>query len=143
MTITNAQILDRFGVTAEIEADMLAEFIPTITTLARQGDVLIVRRDKLTPATTLIPAAGVTVVRSEARQGNTHMLHALTGDCFYNPDAAPDKASMVVYGVLTVPAGSQAVLVHTGEHGAVSIDPGTYQIRGQVEGATVLRRVTD
>lgn len=88
------------------------------------------------------PAAGTVVVRAESSSANTHSLHSWDGPgCYY--DARPPVARGLVLGVLTVPPGATAYLVHTEEHGANGIGPGTYEIRRQREQADEIRMVAD
>lgn len=109
--------------------------VPTVTTAACQGDVSIFRTDKDDPATTVMPARGVIVVRSEASQ-NTHSIHP-NGEVFFDY-----RESGLLLGVLTVAEGSTALVSHQ-EHGALEITPGTYRIGRQREFAGEWRMVTD
>jgi hypothetical protein len=81
----------------------------------------------------------VRVVRGEAT-GNTHWLRR-----GFDPPgvrwAAADDA--LVLGRLTVPEGQSALLVHTDEHGANGIGPGTYALHRKRERAAVVRPVFD
>jgi hypothetical protein len=45
--------------------------------------------------------------------------------------------------VLDVPEGAVAYLIHTDEHGANGIGPGTYRLTGKREQADEIRRVAD
>ena len=131
---TNTQVLARYGI-----ADLALEFpeaeVAILTGPQRQGDVFVL------PITTKhkgVPiGAGVTVVRSEAGQSNTHSLHG-TGLW----EIARDTTGLVP-GWVTVPAGGEAFLIHTEEHAAVGIAPGTYEIRRQREFAGEWRQVAD
>lgn len=140
-TLTN--ILTRAGVTVpdELIADME---VPVLTGPQRQGDVLVIPRpplggaelDSLHPA----PAGGVAVVVGEAT-GNTHLLQP-------EPDTVvlwkPDTTGAgVALGTLHVPEGAVAWLIHTDEHGANGIGPGTYRLHGKREMADEIRRVAD
>lgn len=132
--LTNTEILTRHGYT-----DLKLEFpeleIPVLTGAQRQGDVLI------------IPAApheggrpigrAVEVVRSEAGS-NTHCLH---GDGTWVE--SPDAATALVQGWLQVPEGGEAYLIHSEEHNALGIGPGSYEIRRQREFAGEWQRVAD
>lgn len=111
--------------------------VPVVTRAACQGDVSILRVTT-PPATTPIPPAGVTVVRSETG-GNTHALHG-EGAVFYDPASARDGS--LVVGVLTVAGGATAVMSHP-EHGFLQIAPGTYRIGRQREYAGEWRMVAD
>lgn len=127
MTMTLHEAIDLTGTEVLDYLDREAA-VPTVTTAACQGDVSIFRRDNINPATTPMPKA-VTVVRSES-SSNTHVLHP-DGACFFDYN---EKSSVrdLTLGVLTVPAGSKAILAHQ-EHGMLSIEPGTYRIGRQRE----------
>lgn len=135
------QILDHAGVAALGVLDTQIE-VPVLTGGQRQGDLLILPRPNKTAATTSIPQAGVTVVRGETSSGNTHSLHSLDGVASYYDVRDPGPAGLVL-GVLTVPDGATAYLVHTEEHGANAFGPGTYEIRRQREFAGEWRQVAD
>ena len=112
--------------------------IPVVTGVQRQGDVLVLpsqppsclpgfgRRQGL--------RAGVVVVGSES-SGHTHTLY---GDGTVrrladptSPAALPRPDATVAW--LRVPAGGEAFLMHSDEHCALGIGPGTYQLRRQLE----------
>lgn len=112
--------------------------IPSVSRIGRQGDVLIVRRDKTTAATTAVPTAGYPAVRGESG-GNTHLLLA-DGAVFY--DARTPSPSSLDLGVLTITPGATGYLAHP-EHGYLAITPGTYVLRRQREQADELRLVAD
>lgn len=138
---TITEVLDRVGVTAP--DDILADIdVPVLTGPQRQGDVGIFPCRATHPATgtmTGIPPAGVTVVRGEA---NTHMLLPEAGDTVrWWP--APESEGSVLLGVLEVPDGATAWLVHTDEHGVNGIGPGVYVLNGKREQADEIRRVAD
>jgi len=109
----------------------------------RQGDVLIVPRGPLSAAerrdAVIVPAAGIAVVRGEAT-GNTHLLHP-AGRCWWRP--IESQAGSVLLGVLHVEDDAECFLIHTDEHGANGIAPGSYEIRGKREMAEEVRRVAD
>ncbi|MEU3283007.1 hypothetical protein ABZ698_39395, partial [Streptomyces antibioticus] len=109
------------------------------TRAACLGDVSILRVTT-PPATTPLPQAGHPVVRGEAG-GNTHSLHAASdaGVCFTPADGRGDD---LVLGMLTVPDGAEAYLLHP-EHGGMAIAPGTYRIGRQREWAGTWRLVAD
>ena len=102
----------------------------------RQGDVMVL------PVTTTRDGeplgSGVTVVRAETNQANTHSLHG-AGTWAPNPNAG----SELLQGWLTVPEGGEVFLIHTEEHSALGIGAGTYEIRRQREYAGEWRRVAD
>ncbi len=124
---TNTEVFDWLARDADV---------PTVTTAACQGDVSILRQAGIKPATTAIPTTGIAIVRGE-NGGNTHSLH---GDGYFN--AAPARDGSLELGTLTVPAGSEAHLLHP-EHGALTILPGTYRIGRQREYAGEWRQVAD
>lgn len=120
-------ILGRAGVEALAVLDAQID-VPALAGVPQaQGDLLVLPSAAPRRATTPIPRAGVLVVRSESG-GNTHSLHSWDGPgCFFDP------ADGLVVGLLTVPDGATAYLVHTEEHGANAFGPGTYTIRRQRE----------
>lgn len=130
-------VLDRSGVDTlgvldrEVDVPILSGPQPQ-----RQGDVTVLCRPVLSPATTPIPQDGVVVVRGM----NTHSLHSWDGRCFYDPAPAGDG---LVLGTLTVPTGGSAYLIHSEEHGANAMGPGTYELHGKREWAGEWRRVAD
>lgn len=115
--------------------------VPVLTGAQRQGDVIVLPRPQHQPARGPIPAAGVQVVRAEAST-NTHTLHSWDGICYFEPDPTGGDTGLTL-GTLTVPDGCSAYLVHTEEHGANGIGPGTYELRRQREFAGEWRRVAD
>jgi hypothetical protein len=131
---TNSQILIAHGY-----SDLAVEYpeleIPVLSGAQRQGDVLIVPTHLREGGKPL--GKGVEVVRSEAGS-NTHCLH---GDGTWLP--APDAATALVQGYLSVPEGGEAYLIHSEEHGAMGIGPGSYEVRRQQEWAGEWRRVAD
>lgn len=139
---TLTTILNRAGVTTP-DPDLADLEIPILTGPQRQGDVLITPRPPLGHAehTTMtpIPAHGTPVVIGEAT-GNTHLLQP---DPNTNALWTPSTNTGLTLGVLHVPAGGTAWLIHTDEHGANGIGPGTYTLRGKREQADEIRRVAD
>lgn len=133
---TLESVLNRAGVSPGGVLDAQID-VPILCGPQRQGDVAWRPAPGAKAAATPIPAGGVQVVRSDASP-NTHTLHNWDGPCFF--DFRPNES---VLGVLTVPEGSSAFLVHTEEHGANGIGPGTYEVTGQIEFAGVWRRVAD
>lgn len=131
MSTTLAEVLNQAGVSDLGVLDSSVD-VPVLTGLQAQGDLIIVPTNE-SPATTPVGPGGVEVVRSEANS-NTHSLHSWDGDpVLWDSDR----------NVLTVPEGSSAYLVHTEEHGANGIGPGTYSIRRQREQADEIRLVAD
>ncbi len=118
--------------------------VPLLTTPQRQGDVGIFPRANLSAAerksAVVVPPEGIAVVRGEAT-GNTHMLDAVVGDVLWI--AHPQTGSEVRLGAVCVPEGGEAYLVHTDEHGANGLAPGTYWLHGKREQAEIARRVAD
>jgi hypothetical protein len=82
-----------------------------------------------------IPDEGIAVVRGEAT-GNTHLLHG--AGCRWLA-----KIGGVMLGALVVPEGTEALLIHTDEHGANAMGPGTYVMKGKREQQDEIRRVAD
>lgn len=109
--------------------------VPQVDRCAAQGDVLVLR--VTTPAATTPMPRTVVVVASEAST-NTHTLHP-AGPCYWDTRTSSDD---LVQGLLTVPAGSTALLSHQ-EHGNLEILPGTYELRRQREFAGEWRMVAD
>lgn len=138
MTITTLdEAITRFDVDVLDHLDR-AVSIPIITSIGRQGDVLILGKPRGSKATTPIPAAGFPAVRGESG-GNTHLLLA-DGPAFY--DALAPSATKLDIGTLTIPEGTSAYLAHP-EHGYLGIAPGNYVLRRQREQADELRLVAD
>lgn len=142
MTLTDA--LARHNVT--VADDLLASIeVPILTGPQRQGDVLIVPRAKAgvaeLEAMDPVPAAGVKVVVGEAT-GNTHILDAVDGVVLWRRNPATSTTDLTL-GVVHVPEGAVAHLVHTDEHGVNAFGPGTYRLVGKREQAQELRRVAD
>lgn len=144
MTLTLSQVLARHDI--QVADEMLADIeVPVLTGLQRQGDVLIVPRPACGAVEhaglTVIPGCGVPVVRGEAT-GNTHLLDAVTGLCGWSAHRSSDEADLIL-GILFVPDGGVAALIHTDEHGCNMIGAGTYVLSGKREQADVIRRVAD
>lgn len=134
-TLTDA--IDRFDIDVLDHLDRQAT-IPTVNTMGRQGDVLIIARRNIKAATTALPRDGFPAVRGESG-GNTHLLLA-DGDAWYDPRQA--SATNLDLGVLTIAQGATGYLAHP-EHGYLAIEPGTYVLRRQREQADELRMVAD
>lgn len=133
---TNTTVLDRFGVSA-LALEFPEAEVPILTGGQRQGDVLLL------PVTTKHAGEpigkGVTVVAAETNSANTHSLH---GDGTWEPNARRSVTDLVE-GWLTVPEGGEAFLIHTEEHGALGVGPGTYEVRRQREFAGEWAYVAD
>ena len=144
MTMTLTAALARHDIT--VADDMLADIeVPVLTGPQRQGDVGIFPRSPLGRAELagFVPIGrdGIAVVRGEAG-GNTHLLDAVQGVVLWkaNPSAG---ATDLTLGILHVEDGAIAHLLHTDEHGANGIGPGTYRVTGKREQADEIRRVAD
>lgn len=142
-TLTLGEALARHNIT--VADELLADIeVPVLTGPQRQGDILILPRppignaelDSMTP----VGREGVAVVRGEAT-GNTHLLDAVEGTVLWRPHNR--TGGDVLLGVLHVGQGSIANLLHTDEHGANAIGPGTYVLHGKREQAAEIRRVAD
>lgn len=114
--------------------------VPVLGGPQRQGDVLILPRAALTAAertqAQAVPARGVPVVRGEAT-GNTHLLHA-EGTVLWS-----ERSKGLLLGVVEVGEGATAFLIHTDEHGANAMAPGTYELHGKREQRDEIARVAD
>lgn len=135
MTYGDALALAGVPVPAHLEAS--AE-VPVLTGVQFQGDLAVVpvplayaagATVPVWPAGEVLPPEGVQVVHGEAT-GNTHWLHPGFGAAGVRWHRA---ALGLVTGVVTVPDGETAFLVHTDEHGANGIGPGAYEIRRKRE----------
>lgn len=146
MPTTYAQALAKIG--TELPAHLVAEAeIPVRTGPQAQGDLLIVPINSAEKANWVgtpkaVPDAGVQVVSGEAT-GNTHWLHR----GFDSPGVkwlrTEDDPNNLRIGIVIVPEGQTAELIHTDEHGANAIGPGCYAIHGKREQAAMIRRVLD
>lgn len=135
---TNTSVLSAHGV-SDVNIEHPEAEIRILSENQRQGDVFLL---KVTTkhAGEPIPSKGITVVRAETNSANTHSLH---GDGLWEPNARATDPSELVQGWLTVPAGGEAFLIHTEEHSALGIGPGTYEVRRQREFAGEWQRVAD
>jgi hypothetical protein len=121
-----------FGVLGELDPEAA---IPYLNGLQAQGDVIIIpvkmtgqgtrRSDPGDP----VPADGVAVVPAGPGR-HEHRLFADRGPCRWARQIVVPQGLTI--GVLTVPAGSLAVLAHE-QHGYTGIAPGAYVIRRQRE----------
>lgn len=106
----------------------------------RQGDVGIFPREALTAgerqSAKAIPREGYDIIRSQT--GNSHFLHSDSDQVLYL-----EKNVGVLMGVLHVPEDTVVYLIHTDEHGANGIGPGTYRVHGKQEQQDELRKVAD
>lgn len=102
--------------------------VPVLTAPQAQGDLLIVpAQPPEAVCWQVLPDAGEQVVHGEAT-GNTHWLHR-GFDSSGVRWARSDGEDALVLGYVQVPPGQSALLVHTDEHGANGIGPGSYEIR--------------
>ena len=145
MTYGEALALSHISIPEHLEAEAV---VPVLTRPQAQGDLMIVplalaygegERAPTWPRGAVVPPGGVQVVHGEAT-GNTHWLHA----GFSSPGVTWHRADAgLVVGIVTVPAGQTAMLVHTDEHGANGIGEGRYEIRQKRELADEVRYVED
>lgn len=138
MPTTFAELLGAYDIT--IPDETLAELeVPVLSGPQRQGDVGIFPCEPLTAGerelAQPVPPKGVQVVVGEAT-GNTHLLH---GDVLW----LPKNTGGVLLGIVEVPEGATGYLIHTDEHGANGLAPGTYRVHGKREQADEIRRVQD
>lgn len=138
--LTYARALAKHNVTIPEHLVADAE-VPVLTGVQAQGDLLI-RPICMQHAGQPVPDTGVQVIHGEAT-GNTHWLDRGPDSPGVTWGAPLPGADDVVLGVVTVPAGQSAYLVHTDEHGANGIGAGTYEIRRQREQADEIRYVAD
>lgn len=144
MATTFAQALNKIGVT--IPGHLVADAeVPVLTGVQAQGDLIIVPAglddfDAGRVRLEVVPEKGVQVVTGEAT-GNTHWLHR----GFDSPEVLWGRVSdhELVLGVVSVPEGQSAELIHTDEHGCNAMGPGLYVVRGKRELADEIRRVAD
>lgn len=141
MTATFRDVLTRHNIT--VPDQTIAEItVPVLSGPQRQGDIGIFPREPLTVAersqAVTVPPEGIAVVRGEAT-GNTHMLSA-DGVVLWLPKETSDR---LLLGIVEVSEGATGYLIHTDEHGANGLAPGTYRIHGKREQADEIRRVAD
>lgn len=132
MTYQEALSLADISIPDHLEAE--AE-VPVLTVVQRQGDLLIVpaimpkyREDEGRIIRNLqkVGPDGVQVVYGEAT-GNTHWLHNnFDSQVHWLP---AERRQAPIRGWVIVPDGQSALLIHTDEHGANAMGPGTYEIR--------------
>lgn len=128
--------LQDFATQVEIPDHLLASAeIPVLTGTQVQGDVIMIPTRASAKPGEAVPALGVAVVRGE-NGGHTHLL--VGEGVLWAPVAGEGQA----LGVVTVPEGSTATLLHP-EHGGNAMGPGSYTIRRQREQADEIRLVRD
>jgi hypothetical protein len=132
-TYTSALSLIGVAVPPHLQADA---DVPILCAPQAQGDLLIF---PVTPPPDLrweeLQGSGVQVIHGEAT-GNTHWLHPgfdSPGVCWspVDPDHRLGRAKGLTLGYVRVPDGQSALLIHTDEHGANGIGPGSYAIHGK------------
>lgn len=137
--LTYQDAAEKVGVTVPPHLEASAE-VPILTGPQAQGDLLIVPVAIPADVEMLpVPDEGVQVVFGEAT-GNSHYLHR----GFDSPGVAYARlrAGQAI-AVVHVPEGQSAQLIHTDEHGANGIGPGSYAIHEKRELRDEIRRVTD
>jgi len=128
-TFTSALALVGVDVPAHLEADA---DVPILSAPQAQGDVLIFPASPPADATwETLTGDGVPVVHGEA-SGHTHWLHPGFDSPGIRWAAAADSDELTL-GHLTVPEGQSALLIHTEEHGANGVGPGTYALHRKRE----------
>lgn len=128
-THTNTTILERFNIdTTNLEYPELD--VPILSATQRQGDVLFrLLNEPRSDHGTEVPDTGILVVAGETTGGNSHILHNLNGTSHWAPTPNED----LIQGILTIPDGAAAVLIHTDEHNTLAFGPGVYEVRRQRE----------
>jgi len=145
MTYGQALALASVPIPGHLEADAQ---VPVLDGPQAQGDLMIVPLALAYepgeavpdwPDGIPLPPRGSSVLWGEAT-GNTHWLHA----GFDSPGVRWHQVEEnLVVGVLTVPPGQSAMLIHTDEHGANGIGPGRYEIRRKREQHDEIAHVAD
>ncbi|MFN8081888.1 MAG: hypothetical protein U0Q19_20190 [Kineosporiaceae bacterium] len=155
MTFTYEQALGLIG--AVVPNHLIAEVsVPILTGVQAQGDLLVIpveggeQADVEPAAWRPVPPQGVQLIWSEAT-GNTHWLHQDQGcaGVRWAPPEPPvwadedDPDLRLAY--VSVPPGQAALLIHTEEHGANGIGPGSYVIhrKREADPASVQRLLAD
>lgn len=133
---TYTQALELHGITVPEHLDHQTQ-VPILTTLQRQGDLLIVPVDSDLPEGDIVPTAGVQLVVGEGT-GNTHWLDGLGAVSFHRIE---DDLPRV--GVITVPEGAVGYVTHTDEHGSNAMGEGRYMVVRAREQAERIRVVSD
>lgn len=155
MTYSYAQALALVGVPVPAHLQAQAA-VPVLTGVQAQGDLLVVPVGQAPDDVHWqpVPASGVALTTSAAT-GNTHWLHqgqgstgvrwapAVAAEPTEDDDAwdtwlgADEREQAEVERLrvawLEVPDGQLALLIHTDEHGANGIGPGTYVVHRKRE----------
>lgn len=103
---------------------------------ARQGDVYLVRVAAQVPNSPTTPGPNHFVLVKGEATGNTHVLKTLSGT-YSAPATTTDP---FILGMLDLKC--ESVLVHQ-EHGPIIVPQGTYEVRGQFQGANFKDRLAD
>jgi hypothetical protein len=154
MSVTTfGSALSKIGVT--VPEHLLADAeVPVMTGPQSQGDLIIIpAKDDSYDISTVelqpVPDGGIQVVVGEAT-GHTHWLHRgfeSPGITFGRVDEVDSNSVLngasLIEGVVHVPEGEVAELIHTDEHGCNAMGPGTYVIRGKREFSDAIARVAD
>lgn len=144
------ELAKRFGY-VDLGAAFPDAEIPVLTGMQRQGDVLVLPWTGVTPDEKwMIDIEGYVVVWGD--NGHSHTLHG-TGK-IYTYRSIDDCGDMVsafewlvrnyvqtqsnpfvelFQGLVHVPDGAEAYLMHSDEHGAIGLGPGWYELRRQQE----------
>ena len=127
-TFTSALALIGVAVPPHLEADA---DVPVLCAPQAQGDLLVLPATPPAEARWQeLPESGVQVVHGEAT-GNTHWLHRGFDSpevCWAPLEVTSSGETTLVLGYIWVPPEQSALLIHTDEHGANGIGPGTYAI---------------
>lgn len=102
--------------------------IPVLAGLQRQGAVLIMPADLPDWFDQFADPADGTVISTSLVNGDEQTLLG-TGAIY--PNLTDDSADPITW-YLRVPEGGSALLVHSADHDALGIAPGSYQIRQQL-----------
>lgn len=142
-TMTYGAALDLIGVS--VPEHLIADSaVPVLTGPQAQGDVGIIPATyvdvDVDAASVRVGPEGIQIVTGEAT-GNTHWLHAEGDVRWARVEGDPDDPPII--GLLTVADGATAWIIHTDEHGANGVGPGTYAVTGKREQADIVRRVAD
>lgn len=139
MTTAYAAIANETGTTVPPHLQAQAE-IPIVPAgkIGRQGDVYIGPTTITDRQGHPIPIdGGHKVVQGDADRNS----HILIGDGTFTPGVIKDR--VLDYGLLEVPEGGTAYIVHTSEHGAIGFGEGTYRVWGQKSFEQEIRRAAD
>jgi len=113
--------------------------IPVLTGMQRQGDILVVPSclPEAWPTDGPVPMDGGVVITQSAFTDHTHTMYGDGQVWVMNAEMRAtslwcwDAPNTLAW--LKVPDGGEAFLMHSDEHGALGIGPGTYRILRQQE----------